>query len=79
MSEIDPIRSDLIAFGQRLKGIRRNAKLSIREVAARAKVDKNTVLALEQGRPVRERSRQRISTVYGVLPVLPDGAVRGAA
>lgn len=44
----------------------------MREVASQAGLDKNTVLRLEAGLPVRSASRQRICEVYGVLNVNPE-------
>lgn len=67
-------------YGRRMRGVRERAGLSLREAAARAGVDKNTVVRLEAGLPVREASRQKICAAYGVFcrdPEDLDGRVEG--
>lgn len=70
-AELQP-GEDLIAFGVRMKEIRKRANISIREAAARAGIDKNTVQRLEVGLPVRRLSRESICRVYGVLSFAPS-------
>lgn len=48
------------SVGRRLALLRERKGLSIREVATRADVDKNTVLRIERGLPVRYRSLNQI-------------------
>lgn len=62
---------DRTALGIRLREIRRHARITIRQAAERAGLDKNTVLAIEQGRTVRQASLAKLAAIYGVLPVIP--------
>jgi transcriptional regulator with XRE-family HTH domain len=48
----------------------------LREVALAANVDKNTILRLEAGLPVRNSSRDQICKVYGVLNIPPEDLPR---
>lgn len=61
----------LIAYGRHMADLRRRAGLSLREVAQKAGVDKNTVMRLESGLPVRNASRERICRCYGVFNIMP--------
>ncbi len=56
--------------GKRLKEVRIRAGLTIREVARNVGIDKNTLLALEAGKRVRESTLTRVFNFYGVLPVM---------
>lgn len=66
-----PKSEALVAYGRHMADLRRRAGLSIRSVAKTAGVDKNTILRLEAGLPVRNASRERICQVYGILNILP--------
>lgn len=63
--------NELEAFGKRMREIRIRAGLSIRDVSLRAGVDKNTVMRLESGKPVRAESNDKICRTYGVLNIAP--------
>lgn len=69
---------DWITFGSRLRQIRVRAGISIREAAVKANVDKNTILRLETGKPVRKKTMQRICDSYGVLSATDLHATTGA-
>lgn len=58
-------------LGARMREIRLRAGISIREASIRSGVDKNTVMRLERGLPVREGSREKICAAYGVLSMRP--------
>ncbi|ARU40240.1 hypothetical protein CCB80_03425 [Armatimonadetes bacterium Uphvl-Ar1] len=60
-----------VGLGVRMREIRLRAGISIREASARSGVDKNTVMRLERGLPVREGSREKICAAYGVLSMRP--------
>lgn len=54
-------------FGRRLRTLRLKAGLSIRQISARAGIDKNTVLRIEAGEPVRQQSLLRLCNSFGIL------------
>lgn len=54
-----------------MRAVRERAGLSLREAAARAGVDKNTIMRVEAGLPVRETSRVRLCAGYGVFAIHP--------
>ncbi len=66
------VTAALLAYGRYMCDLRKRLGLSLREVAVQAKVDKNTILRLEAGLPVRNGSRGRICQVYGVLNIPPE-------
>lgn len=66
----------LVAYGRYMSDLRRRTGLSLREVALAANVDKNTILRLEAGLPVRNSSREQICKVYGVLNISPEDLPR---
>jgi transcriptional regulator with XRE-family HTH domain len=57
--------------GIRLQEVRKRARLTIRDVARATGLDKNTIMAIEQGRRTRLQSRNKLYAYYGVLPVGP--------
>lgn len=69
-SQFEPT-SDLLRYGAYMRELRKRSGLSLREVAEAAGVDKNTLLRLEAGLPVRKSSRSSICRVYGVLDLEP--------
>lgn len=62
------------ALGKRMREIRLRAGMSIREAAQRSGVDKNTVLRIEAGKPVRDQTIQRMCQTYGFIPFVPAKA-----
>lgn len=68
MSEKAGDSAERAAVGTRLKQIRTKAGLTIRQAAAGSRLDKNTILAIEQGRSVRFASLAKLGDFYGVLP-----------
>ena len=57
--------------GPRIRQLRQNRNLTIRELAARAGVSKNTVLRIEQGEPISEAGLNRIcNKLQTILPNL---------
>ena len=56
-------------FGRRLRTLRRNARLTVREAARLSGLDKNTVVRLEAGAPSRPSTRERLCAAYGVFNV----------
>lgn len=67
-SEVAPCRE----YGKRLQAIRKAARRTVRDAASNAGVDKNTILRLEAGWPVRAATRKRICDAYGVLDLDPS-------
>jgi transcriptional regulator with XRE-family HTH domain len=57
-----------IAFGQRVRAVRKASRLSIRELSGRAGVDKNTLVRIEKGCPVRVSTLHRVCAALGVIP-----------
>jgi transcriptional regulator with XRE-family HTH domain len=69
--ESSPHSESLEAYGRLMRDVRRRAGLSVRSAAVAAKVDKNTILRLEAGLPIREKSRLQICSAYGIFDLLP--------
>lgn len=61
-----------LMYGRRMKAIRERADLTVREAARKAGVNKNTILRLEAGCPIRESTRARICAAYGVFNLNPE-------
>lgn len=61
------------AFGERIRQLRKAQRLSIRDVAERTDLDKNTILRVEHGLGVRESTRLKLCDLFGVLR-FPVGA-----
>ncbi|MBC8102127.1 MAG: helix-turn-helix transcriptional regulator, partial [Cytophagales bacterium] len=53
-------------LGARIQRLRLRQGLSVRDVADKAEVDKNTILRLEKGLPTSARTRDRVCAALGV-------------
>lgn len=61
-----------IRFGERLQGSRKRARFSIREVASRGGINKDTVMRIERGELVRRESLEKLTAVYGALSLAEE-------
>lgn len=69
-------------LGARIQRLRVRQGLSVRDVADKAEVDKNTILRLEKGLPTSARTRDRVCAALGVYVsrlALPDPDEREVA
>lgn len=53
---------------EKLRALRKESVLSIGELAARAKVHRNTIMRLERGEPARPATIRRVAEVLGIEP-----------
>lgn len=68
------------AFGARIREIRQRAGLTVRETAAKAGVNKNTILRIEAGKPLRFSTMEKVCEALGIVPGTPPSeglSVRG--
>lgn len=73
LAALDPALPTIV--GARLRELRNRRKMTIRELAERAQVDKNTVLRVERGHPATDAVLERLcAALHTILPnlTIPD-------
>lgn len=61
----------LVLFGDRLKTYRLQRKMSLRDASEAIGVDKNTIMKIESGSPVRDEIRKKICNFYRLVSYDP--------
>jgi len=73
--------SDLAILGNRLRKVRHAAGMTVRDVAAKVGIDKDTVVRIEAGKPVRESTLLKVLESFGILNLASEftsgGSIEG--
>lgn len=72
---------DLQFIGHRLRQVRHAAEMTVRDVAAKVGIDKDTVVRIEAGKPVRESTLLKVLEAFGILNLASEftsgGSIEG--